>query len=169
MCLKVFEFTDYSQLYRNTHTDAYTNSSWRKSERLKEEVYFTLGDLSYIIYTQKSLKGNHKNTSKCSDFLDPLPHKLYNRFCSLTSLPGQSLPDIVIKQSTRKLKLFRKNVVEYFLLETDSSVLSFFVYFHRLFQPPSCSVREYLRRCIHIRMWWCYQTLCFVGLMFWKQ
>lgn len=34
-----------------------------------EKVYLTLGDLRYIIYTQKSLRENHKNTSKWSDFL----------------------------------------------------------------------------------------------------
>lgn len=61
----------------------------------------------------------------------PLPPKLYNRFCSLSSLPGQSLPDLVIKQSTSKLKLFRKNV-KYFLLETDSSLLSFLHIFMNL-------------------------------------
>lgn len=33
------------------------------------KVYFTLGDLSYIIYTQKSLRGNHKKHIKCGDFL----------------------------------------------------------------------------------------------------
>lgn len=155
--------------YTGTHTHAYTNSSWRKSEHLKEKVYFTLGDLSYIIYTQKSLRGNHKNTSKCSDFLVPLPPKLYNRFCSLSSLPGQSLLDLIIKQRTWKLKLFRKNFVKYFLSETDSSLLSFLHIFIESFSPfSSCSVRDSLRRCIHIWTWWWYQTLCFMGLMLWK-
>lgn len=65
-----------------------------------EKVYFTLGDLSYIIYIQKSLRGNHKKHIKVQGFFVPLPPKLYNTFCSLFSLPSQFLPDLIIKQST---------------------------------------------------------------------
>lgn len=168
MCLKVCDFTDCSQLYRNTNTHAYTNSSWRKSEHLKDKVYFTLGDLSYIIYTQKSLRGNHKNTSKHSDFLVPLPPKLYNRFCSLSSLPGQSFPDLIIKQSTWKLKLFRKNVVKYFSFRNWFLSAEFLHIFIESFSTLSCSVGDSLRRCIHIWTWWWHQSPCFVGLMLWK-
>lgn len=155
MCLKSLTVLSYI----GTHTHAYTNSSWRKSEHLMEKVYFTLGDLSYIIYTQKSLRGNHKKDIKVQWLFVPLRPKLYNTFCSLSSLPSQFLPDLIIKQNTWELKLFREkmflNILFYKLILLHFFLLQFLKIFFRMFHSSFvllCKGSPF-RRSIHIWTW----------------
>lgn len=163
----MFEITDYSQLYGNTHTCIHKQllKEIRASDG-KGLLYSGWSQLHYL--HTKSLRGNHKKTHQsavtfCAPLSQALQHILEFIFSSC----------LVSSRSHYKTEWVRtetfqgENFLKYFLWGTDSPLLDFCIFLEHFILLSSCSERVSLGRSIHTWTLGWSQTLCLVCLMLW--